>query len=85
MLGVMRGAVNGGAGFGRVRRHVHLDVDNAALSPDVQIITPLDFFLSKHRSCKYLIPFSNLHVSCSKDSYARAREYYLEKGLRETA
>ncbi len=44
MLGVMRGAVNVGAGFGRVRRQVQSGVDNTESTPDVQIVTPLEVF-----------------------------------------
>ena len=45
MLGVMRGAVNVGPVFGRLRRKVHFsDVDTDS-TPDVQIIKPLNDFL----------------------------------------
>ena len=40
MLGVMRGAVNGGADFSRLRREVHSGVVDTDSTPDVQIITP---------------------------------------------
>jgi hypothetical protein len=76
----MRGAVNGGAGFGRLRRHVYSDVDNAESSPDVRIVSPLDDFLSRHRTCKAIIPFSALHVSRRKDFYGKAANYYIEFG-----
>jgi len=54
MLGVRRGADKVGAAFGRLRRHVHSGVVDTDSTPDVHIITPLDDFFSKHRSCKYL-------------------------------
>ena len=47
MLGVMRGAVNGGAGFVRLRREVHSGVVDTDSTTEVQIITPLDDFFSK--------------------------------------
>ena len=47
-------------------------VNNAELSFDVQIVSPLDDFLSKHRVCNAIIPFSDLHASCRKDFYGRA-------------
>ncbi len=43
----MRGAVNGGAGFGRLRRQVHFGVVDTDSTTEVQIITPLDDFYSK--------------------------------------
>ena len=78
MLGVMRGAVNGGAGFGRMRREVHSGVFDTDPTTEVQTITPLGAFFSKHRSCKSHIPFSTLDVSCRKDFYRRAIKYNLE-------
>ncbi len=45
MLGVMRGAVNGGADFSRLRREVHSGVVDTDSTPDVHIIKPLDDFL----------------------------------------
>jgi hypothetical protein len=43
----MRGAVNVGAVFGRLRREVHSSVVHTDLSTEVHIITPLDdFFVS---------------------------------------
>ncbi len=45
MFGVMRGAVNVGAVFGRLRRLVHSGVVDTDSTPDVQIITPLVDFL----------------------------------------
>ena len=80
MLGVMRGVVNGGAVFSRMRREVHSGVVDTDSTPDVQIIKPLDDFFSKHRNCKSHIPFSSLDVSCRKDFYGRAAEYYTEHG-----
>ena len=72
MLGVMRGAVNVGPVFGRVRREVHFsDVDTDSTT-EVQIITPLENFVSKHRNVKAHIPFSTLNPSCRKDFYGRA-------------
>jgi len=41
MLGVMRGAVNVGAVFCRLRREVHSGVVHTDSSTDVHIITPL--------------------------------------------
>ena len=41
MLGVMRGAVNIGAVFGRRRREVHSGVVGTDLTIEVQTITPL--------------------------------------------
>ena len=45
MLGVMRGAVNVGAVFGRLRREMHSGVVHTDSSTDVRITTPLDVFL----------------------------------------
>jgi hypothetical protein len=45
MLGASRGAVNVGAGLGRFRREVHSGVVDTDSMSDMQIITPLDFFL----------------------------------------
>ncbi len=80
MLGVMRGAVNVGAVFGRLRRQVHSGVVDTDSTPDVQIITPLVDFFSKRRSCKSHIPSSSLNVNCRKDFYGRAANYYVENG-----
>jgi len=80
MLGVMRGAVNVGAGFCRLRRQVHSGVDDADSTPDVHIITPLNMCFSKHRSFKSHIPFSSLDVSRRKDFYGRVAKYHLENG-----
>ena len=77
MLGVMRGAVNGGADFSRLRREVHSGVVDTDSTPDVQIIKPLVVF-SKHRNCKSNNPFSTLDVSCRKKIYGRAAKYNLE-------
>ena len=79
MLGAMRGAVNVGAAFGRLRRHVHSGVVDTDSTPDVHIITPLEFFLRKHRNVKAHIPFSTLNPSCRKDFYGSVAEYYLER------
>ena len=78
MLGVMRGAVDVAAVLGRVRRQVHFGIVDTDDTLDEQIITPLDVFLSKHRSCKSHIPFSSLDVSCRKDFYDMAANYYIE-------
>ena len=45
MLGVMRGAVNAGAVFGRLRREVHSGVVDTDSTTEVHTITPLDAFL----------------------------------------
>ena len=78
MLGVMRGSVNGGAVFSRLRREVHSGVVDTDSTPDVQIIKPLDDFFSYHRNCKSHNPFSTLDVICSKNFYGRAAKYNLE-------
>ena len=57
MLGVTRGAVNVGASLCRLRREVHLSVVDTVSTPDVQIITPLEEILSKHRVIKALVLF----------------------------
>ncbi len=44
MLGVTVGVVNVGVGLGRLRREVHSGVVDTDSTPDVQIITPLEFF-----------------------------------------
>jgi len=80
MLGVMRGAINVGAVFGRLHRHVHSGVVDTDSTPDVQIITPLVDFFIKHRSCKSNISFSSLDVYCRKDFYERAENYHIENG-----
>ena len=77
MLGVMRGAVNGGAGVGRLRRQVHFGVVDTDSTTEVYINTPPDDFFSKQRSCKSHIPFSSLHVRCRKDFYGKAAHYYI--------
>jgi len=59
---------------------VYSGVNNAELSPDVQIVSPLDDFLSRHRVCKALIPFSDLHAIYRKYFYGRAANYYIEFG-----
>ncbi len=76
----MRGAVNVIAGFGRFRREVHSGVVDTDSAPDVQIITPLEEYLSKHRVVKVLVPFSSLSPSCRKDFYDKAAIYYIERG-----
>ena len=78
MLGVVRGAVKVGAVFIQLRREVHSGVVDTDSTPGVQIITPLDDFFSKHRSCKSHTPFSCLDVSCRKDFYDRVADYYIE-------
>ncbi len=45
MLGVIRGAVNIGAAFGRLRGEVHSGVVDTDSTTEVQTITPLDAFL----------------------------------------
>ncbi len=45
MLGVMRGAVNVGAVFGRLRREVHFGVVDPDSTTEVHIIMPLDDLL----------------------------------------
>ncbi len=45
MLGVMRGAVNVGGVFGRLRPYVHSGIVDTDSTPVVYIITPPDDFL----------------------------------------
>ena len=78
MLGVMRGAVNAGAVFSRLRRKVQSGVVHTDLTPDVKIITPRANVFSKHQSCKSHIPLFSLDVSYSKDFYDKAAQYYIE-------
>ena len=66
MLGVTRGAVNVGAGLGRLRREVHARVVDTDSTPAVHIITPLEDCLTKHRVIKALILFSTLNSSYRK-------------------
>ncbi len=80
MLGVLRGAVNVGAVFGRLRREVHSGVVDTDSTTEVTTITPFEHFVSKHRNVKAHIPFSKLDASCRKDFYGRAAEYYIEPG-----
>jgi hypothetical protein len=40
----MSGAIEVGADFWRMRRHVHSGFDDTDLTLDVQIITPLDIY-----------------------------------------
>jgi hypothetical protein len=81
MLRVTRGVVNVGTCFGRLRREVHSGVDNIDSTPAVQIITALDDYCSKHRSCKAIIPFSYMPPICRKNLYdSRLADYYIEKG-----
>ena len=63
MLGVTKGTVNVGASLGRLRREVYSGVVDADSMPDMQIITPLEELLSKHRVIKALILFSTLNQS----------------------
>jgi hypothetical protein len=56
----MRGAINVGGVFGRLRREVHLYVIDPDSTPDVPIITPLEEYFSRHRFMKALVPFSDL-------------------------
>ena len=61
MFGVTRGAVNVGAGLGRLRREVYSRVVDTDSTPNVKTITPLEDFLSKHRVIKALILFLTLN------------------------
>ena len=63
MLAATRGVVNVGAGVGRLRREVHPRFVDTDSTPDVQIITPLTYFLSKYRIINALILFSTLNPS----------------------
>ena len=80
MLGVTRGAVNDGAGLGRLRREVHSSVVDTDSTPYVHIITPLLEILSKYRVSKAHILFSTLNPSYRKNSYGRDAKYHLENG-----
>ena len=80
MLGFMRGDVNVGPDFNRMRREVNFGVVDTDSTTEVQIITPLKDFVSKHRNVKAHIPFSTLNPSCRKDFYGRAGEYYIDHG-----
>ena len=80
MLEVTGGAAIDGAGLGRLRREVHSGVVDTDSTPDVQIATPLEQFLSKHRAVKALVPFSTLNPSCRKDFYDRATDCYIKRG-----
>jgi hypothetical protein len=51
---------------------------------DVQILTPLEEYLSKHRDVKSLVPFSTLNPSCRNDFYDQAPIYYIEKGAKRS-
>ena len=77
MFEVMGDAVNVEAALGRHPREVHSGVDNTELLPDVQDVTPLADFLSRHRYCKALIPFCDMSVSYRKDFYNRVACYYI--------
>ena len=80
MLGVMRGTVNVGPVFGRLRREVHFGVVDTDSTTGVQTIKPLEDFVSKHRNFKAHIPFSTPNPSCRKDFYGKAAEYDIEHG-----
>ena len=80
MLEVTGGVVNDGAGLGRLRREVHSGVVDTDSTPDVQIITPLEKLLSKHRAVEAVVLFSTLNTSCRKKFYGRAAKYSLENG-----
>jgi hypothetical protein len=80
MLEVTGGVVNVGVGLGRLRREVHSGVVDTDSTPDVQIITPLEHFLSKHRAVEAVVLFSTLNTSCRKKFYGRAAKYSLENG-----
>jgi hypothetical protein len=56
MIGVMRGAVNGGAGFGRLRRYVHSGVVDTDSTPDEQIITSPGVFLVNNALASLTFP-----------------------------
>ena len=73
----MSGANNVGSALGSMRRHVHSGVDDTDITSDVQIITPLDVFLSKYRACKSLIPLSFLLAKCRKDYYDKVADHYI--------
>ena len=74
MLRVMRGAVNVGAVFSRLRRKVHSGFVDTDWTPAVKIVTPRADFESKHRSCKSHIFFFSLDVSIRKDFYDKAAQ-----------
>ena len=74
----MRGAVNVGAVFSRLRRKVHSNVVDTDSTPDVKIITPCADLFSKHRSCKSHIPLFSLDVSNREDFFDMAAQYYIE-------
>jgi hypothetical protein len=59
---------------------VHSGVVDTDSTPDVQIITPLEEYLSKHRFVKTLIPFSTLNPSCRKVLYGKAAIYFKGEG-----
>ncbi len=80
MLGVARGAVNVGAGLGRLRREVHSGVVDTDSMPDVQIIAPLEEIFSKNRAIKAPILFLTLNPIYSKKIYDKAAKYHLENG-----
>ena len=80
VLGVTRSADSFGAGLGRLRREVHSRVVEPDSTPDVQIITPFEDFLIKHRVIKALILFSTLNTSHHKIFYGRTAKYHLENG-----
>ena len=74
----MRGAVNARAVLGRMRRDVHYYavVDTESMT-EVQIISPLEHYFSKHRNVKAHILFSTLNPSRHKDFYGRTAQYYI--------
>ncbi len=56
ILGVMRGAVNVGAVFGRLRREVHFGVVDTDSTTEVYIITPPDDFLVNNALASLTFP-----------------------------
>ncbi len=56
MLGVMRGAVNVGQVFDRLRREVHFGVVDTDSTTEVRIITPLDNFLVNNALASLTFP-----------------------------
>ncbi len=59
---------------------MHSRVVDTDSTPDVQIITPLEDFLSKDRVIKALIVFSIVNPSYLKIFYGRVAKYHLENG-----
>ena len=57
ILGVMRGAVNVGPVFGRLRREVHFGVVDTDSTTEVHTITPLDDFLVNNALASLTFPY----------------------------